>query len=147
MRIVIVEDNPSDVFLIKEAILAQGLTADLQVVEDGEEAIGLIAQVDEDINLTCPDLMLLDLNLPKTDGFVVLERLRRSARCAQIPVIVMTSSSTNADRQRGKTLRANAYFQKPSSYEEFLKLGHIIEQFVTYDGAGNPTCSAVGRSV
>jgi chemotaxis family two-component system response regulator Rcp1 len=130
MRIIVVEDNPSDVFLIKEAILARGLTADLQVVEDGEAAISLIARVDEDINMTCPDLILLDLNLPKTEGFVVLNRLRRSERCTQIPVIVMTSSFADPDRQKGKTLGANAYFRKPSSYEEFLKLGDIIEQFV-----------------
>jgi chemotaxis family two-component system response regulator Rcp1 len=130
VRIVVVEDNPSDVFLVKEALRVRGLKADLQVIEDGEDAISLISQLDEDITVTCPDLMLLDLNLPKKDGFAVLKRLRGSERCPRVPVIVMTSSSTDADRQKSKTLGASAYFLKPSSYEEFLKLGDVLEKFV-----------------
>jgi CheY-like chemotaxis protein len=74
----VVEDNPTDVFLIREAIVAYGLDVELEVFEDGEEAISLIARMDANEGELCPNLMLLDLNLPRTDGFEVL--LPRHAR-------------------------------------------------------------------
>src|SRR5580704_5914352 len=76
--IVVVEDNPTDVFLISEAIAAYGLQAELKVVEDGEKAISLIARIEANESEPCPQLILLDLNLPGTDGFEVLKRLRES---------------------------------------------------------------------
>jgi chemotaxis family two-component system response regulator Rcp1 len=114
------------VFLIREAIAARHLNIDMTVFEDGEEAINLIADLDSNEAAPCPQLVLLDLNLPKTDGFSVLEALRRSRRCAGIPVIVMTSSAAQTDKNRSAALGANDYFQKPSGYDEFLKIGDIV---------------------
>lgn len=125
------EDNPTDVFLIKEAITAHALDADLHVVQDGEEALSLIARAEVDQSAPCPDLMLLDINLPRTDGFVVLERLRQSNRCADIPVVVMTSSAAQADQAKAAELGANAYFKKRSAYEEFLKIGAVIKKLLS----------------
>lgn len=123
---VVVEDNPTDVFLIKEAIVAHGLDVDLRVFKDGEEAIHLIASLDENGDEPCPGLLLLDINLPRTDGLEVLGRLRGSKRCAHIPVIIMTSSAAPSDRERSAALGANAYFQKPTQYDAFLKIGEIL---------------------
>jgi CheY-like chemotaxis protein len=102
------------------------LDADLQLLNDGEAAIRLIARTEADETAPRPDLILLDINLPRTDGFEVLERLRQSKKCANIPVIVMTSSAAQADQDKAKGLGANAYFEKRSGYDDFLKIGAVI---------------------
>ncbi len=128
--IVVIEDNHTDVFLIKEALAARRLDVELTVVDDGEEGINLIARLDLD-GAPLPRLILLDLNLPKADGFAVLEHLRRSKRAVDIPVLVMTSSPAEADRVKSTALKANAYFQKPTSYDAFLQIGEIIQRLLT----------------
>ncbi|MEO5923518.1 MAG: response regulator [Bryobacteraceae bacterium] len=131
MSIVVVEDNPDDVFLIKEALSAECLDVDLRVLENGEEAIRMISDLNQDVHQPCPSLMLLDVNLPRADGFEVLRRLRESKRCACIPVIVMTSSAALADREKSGRLGACAYFEKPSQYEEFLEIGKIVKRHLS----------------
>jgi CheY-like chemotaxis protein len=74
--------------------------------------------------------MRLDLNLPRADGFEVLKRLRDSRRCAKIPVVVMTSSAAQPDRERSKSLGANAYFRKQAGYDASLEIGRIIKTFL-----------------
>jgi CheY-like chemotaxis protein len=129
--IVIVDDNPTDVFVIREAILAQRLDLELRVLEDGEEAIGYISHLEEDPEEPCPLLMLLDINLPKNDGFEVLAWLRNTKRGAGLPVIVMTSSGAPADRERSAALGAKLYFQKPSEYAAFLEIGEIVRSYLS----------------
>jgi chemotaxis family two-component system response regulator Rcp1 len=126
----VVEDNPTDVYLVRKALKAQGLEVDLQVFEDGETAITFVQQLDGDDTLDCPSLVLLDVNLPRADGFEVLRCLRSSMKCETIPVIVMTSSAALADRTTATALRADAYFQKPPSYDAFLKLGALAQQML-----------------
>jgi CheY-like chemotaxis protein len=127
-KIVVVEDNPLDVFLIKEVFRKYRPDAALDVLKNGEEAIQLILRLEEDDSAPCPRLILLDVNLPRTDGFNVLERLRQSRRSASIPVIVVTSSSAQADQRRAAELGAKAYFKKPAGYDEFMKVGDIIQK-------------------
>jgi len=124
---VIVEDNPTDVFLIKEALRAHRLDVDLRIFQDGEEAIRLIQLLDSDDSQRCPHLILIDLNLPKADGFEVLKRMRDSRRCAEVPVIVMTSSAAQPDRERSKSLGVDAYFRKQVGYDESLEIGALIK--------------------
>jgi two-component system response regulator len=126
----VVEDNPTDVYLVRKALKAQGLEVDLQVFEDGETAITFVQQLDGDDTLDCPSLVLLDVNLPRADGFEVLRCLRSSMKCETIPVIVMTSSAALADRTTATALRADAYFQKPPSYDAFLKLGALAQHML-----------------
>jgi chemotaxis family two-component system response regulator Rcp1 len=126
----VVEDNPTDVYLVRKALKAQGLEVDLQVFEDGETAITFVQQLDGDDTLDCPSLVLLDVNLPRADGFEVLRCLRSSMKCGTIPVIVMTSSAALADRTTATALRADAYFQKPPSYDAFLKLGALAQHML-----------------
>ena len=79
------------------------------------------------MRIECPNLVLLDLNLPKVGGFEVLSRLRRSERCAHTPVVVMTSSWARKDRNQSATFSANAYFRKPSTYDDFMKIADVIQ--------------------
>ena len=126
----VIEDNPTDVFLVREALSAHGLEVDLKVFEDGEAAITFVQQLEAGDTRACPSLVLLDINLPRADGFEVLRCLRSSTKCRSIPVIVMTSSAALADRTSATALRADAYFQKPPSYDEFLKLGALAQQML-----------------
>jgi DNA-binding response OmpR family regulator len=128
--IVLLEDSPTDVFLVREAIAAHGLDVDLAIMEDGEKAATFLARIDTDEDAECPSLFLLDLNLPKTGGLEVLSRVRRSRRCANVPVVIMTSSDAEQDRGASAVLGATAYFRKPSGYEAFLKIGEVIHQLL-----------------
>ncbi len=130
ISIVVVEDNPTDVFLINEALVAHGLHADITVCDDGDKAIGLIGRIEAEESEPCPQLILLDLNLPGTDGFAVLERLRKGPRCAAIRVIVMSSSAVPSDRNRSISLGADAYFQKQMEYSASLEIGAMIRGFL-----------------
>jgi CheY-like chemotaxis protein len=128
--ILIVDDNPTDVFLVREAIAAQGIDSSTTVIEDGEDAMKFIEGVEAEASAERPSLILLDINLPRIDGLQVLERVRRSKRCADTPVIVMTSSAAEADRTVASALRADVYFQKPSDYDAFLELGSLIRKLL-----------------
>lgn len=126
LSLLLVEDNPADIYLVKEAIQREGLNCDLEVVGDGEHAINIIEALDADGSITCPDVLLLDLNVPRRTGEEVLERVRRSERCARIPVVIITSSGSPADHDRANELGAAAYFRKPSDFQEFMKLGRLL---------------------
>jgi DNA-binding response OmpR family regulator len=118
------------VFLVKEAIAVHGLKVELQVMADGEQAIGFIERLDSDQGANSPRLFLLDLNLHKSGGLEVLARLRRSKKCANSPVLVMTSSDAEKDRAESAALGATAYFRKPAGYAAFLKIGEVIHELL-----------------
>jgi CheY-like chemotaxis protein len=127
---VLIEDNQTDVFLVKEAISAHHLNIELHLMEDGEQAIRFIAEVDADPRARCPQLFLLDLNLPRMSGLDVLAYIRRSRRCLNSPVIIITSSDAKNDRAESAALGASAYFRKPSGYQAYLRLGEVIQKFL-----------------
>jgi len=128
LSLLLVEDSPGDVFLVKEAIQKEGLSFQLEVADDGEAAIRILDRVDAGSESRTPSLMVLDVNVPRKDGKQVLERLRRSPRCGAIPVVMISSSDSPADRQRAIDLGANAYFRKPSTLAEFMQLGKLIRR-------------------
>jgi chemotaxis family two-component system response regulator Rcp1 len=115
---------------VREAIAAHGLNVDLHVMEDGEQAIQYLAELGANASLPCPGIFLLDLNLPKVSGLEVLASIRRTAKCADSPVLIMTSSGAEKDRAESTSLGATAYFTKPSGYDAYLKLGEIIQQMI-----------------
>lgn len=125
--ILIVEDNRADVFLIRESLEAAHVDADLHVVPDGEKAIRFFQQAELDAAAPCPDLILLDINIPKRQGRDVLKGLRQSSRCANALVLVVTSSDSAHDREEMTELGARGYFRKPSDYRDFLKLGDLVK--------------------
>ncbi len=128
LLVFLVEDNPADVFLVRSALRDEGLKFQLQVVEDGEKAIEALKQVDADTDSPCPNVLLLDLNLPKRMGEEVLETVRRSPRSGGIPVVVMTSSESPDDRMRAFELGATEYFRKPSNLDEFMRIGKVVKR-------------------
>jgi chemotaxis family two-component system response regulator Rcp1 len=126
LRVLLAEDNPGDVLLIHEALSLRFPGVEVSVQEDGEqmmETIGLL----ENGSATRPDIVLLDLNLPRITGDEVLQHLRRSPVCGKVPVIVITSSDSPRDRQAATRLGADRYFRKPTDYDEFMKLGELVE--------------------
>jgi len=135
----LVEDNPADVFLIRQAILSHSLDLDLYVASDGDQAYEFIERADNDSESPCPELVLLDLNLPKRSGREVLVRLRQSTGCSTVPVVILTSSDLSDDRKELSTLGANRYFCKPSTYDEFLKIGAVIKELLPALSNGRTT--------
>ena len=127
----IVDDNAADVFLIREAITAANVQGDISVLKDGEQAIQALDEWDKDDVLSCPDLVILDINLPKRLGSEVLQHMRDSRRCVHARVIVVSTSGSVPDRERMMKLGANDYFHKPSTYADFMKLGKLIKQVLT----------------
>lgn len=115
--------------LVREAITNEDLPFDVYTASDGQQAIDFIERTEREPDAPCPQFLVLDLNLPKKDGFEVLRRLRASLRCKQIPVVVVTSSDAPSDLSLAAELGA-AYFRKPTSYEEFLKLGGLLKRLL-----------------
>ena len=103
------------------------MEAEIQVVSDGQSAIVFIDSVNPDENKPCPDLILLDMNLPKKNGSEVLRHLRANSRCAQALVLIVSSSHTPRDRAAIADFEVSGYFRKPSEYAEFMKLGPIVK--------------------
>lgn len=126
--VLLVEDNAADAFLVREAIREQGLPFELHVVSDGEKALSFFDQMDASDKMPCPNFLLLDLNLPRVAGDEVLARVKKSAKCSGMPVVVLTSSDSPVDRDRAIRLGANEYFLKPCSLEGFMELGQVINR-------------------
>ncbi len=125
-RILLIEDAEPDVFLVREALRQAGISGELTVLDDGEKAVDFIDRLDRDSNFLCPNVVLLDLNLPKRSGDQILEHMRRSRRCRDVPVIIVTSSDSPKDRAQTAKLGATLYFRKPSRLDEFMALGPLV---------------------
>jgi CheY-like chemotaxis protein len=119
--------------MVREAIRNENLPMEVHIAPDGESAIDFITRAEKDPDAPCPHFLLLDINLPKVDGFEVLRRLRTSEKCKGIPVLMISSSDSPADRRQAATLEVG-YFRKPPSYEGFLKLGAVLKQMLSDRG-------------
>ena len=128
-EILLVEDNPGDVFLTQEAFREGRLAHRLSVVEDGEEAMRFLRREGKHSGAPQPDLILLDLNLPKKDGRELLGEVKEDPELRQIPVIVLTTSGAEQDIARAYKLHANCYLTKPIQMEDFLKTIRSVEEF------------------
>ncbi len=128
--VLVIEDNIGDVLLVEEALREHRIDCDLTVVTDGEEAMSLFQTIDGDPATASPTLVLLDLNLPKRSGHEILDRIRRSARCPTMPVVIVTSSQAPSDLAQMNRLGATAYFHKPVSFDEFMKLGALVRNLL-----------------
>jgi CheY-like chemotaxis protein len=124
-EILLAEDNPGDVLLFREALNNQGLPCNLVVAADGQKAIALLQH--EPGGTWLPDLIVLDVNLPKDNGDVVLRHIRRQAWLNGVPVIMLTSSASPDDRATAMDLGATLLLQKSSNLNELLSLGAIVE--------------------
>lgn len=135
LRLVLVEDSPADVFLVKEAMREEGLDFHMEVAEDGESATELLKRLETLEEGNVPNLLVLDLNVPRKSGAQVLAELRGGRRGSRIPVIVISSSDSPADRRRAFELGATEYFRKSSSLAEFMRLGKLIRRLYEEHGA------------
>jgi len=118
------------VSLILRALKTSGVNADIQVVEDGERAMRFFDSAGAEATAPCPDLVLLDINMPRYKGGDILRKLRSNSRCKNALVLVVTSSNSNRDREEMDALGANGYFHKPSDFEAFMTLGQIVRELL-----------------
>jgi len=123
--VLLVEDNPADTYIVRQSLNTYLQDFDMWIVEDGEKAFHLIEEMDSNRDIPCPDVLLLDLNLPKRSGHEVLKRMRDS-RCGNIPIVIVTSSDSPVDRLETTRLGATAYFRKPADLDEFMKVGELV---------------------
>ena len=124
-KILLAEDNPADVYLIEEALREHQVPFEIVVAEDGEAAIRMIES-----GQVQPDLVLLDLNMPKRSGGEVLTRLRQQPQCRTLPVMVLTSSDSPVDREEAMRLGATSFIRKPTGLDEFLQIGAAIKELL-----------------
>jgi CheY-like chemotaxis protein len=127
--VLLVEDDPGDVVLIREAFADHKVGNALSVVSDGVEAIAFLRREGAHADAPRPDLILLDLNLPRKDGNEVLAEIKADPDLSTIPVVVLTTSEAEEDILRSYKLHANAYVTKPVDFEQFSKIVHQIDEF------------------
>ncbi len=129
IEILLVEDNPGDVRLTEEALREGKVKNRLHVARDGVEAIEFLRRQGKHANATRPDLVLLDLNLPRKDGREVLAEIKNDPELKTLPVVVLTTSSAEADILRTYSLHANCYIQKPVDLDQFVQVVKSIDDF------------------
>lgn len=132
-KILVVEDNPNDVELLRMALRDAHVDCDLTVIEDGGDALAFVEH--DAVAGDRPDLAILDLNLPRRDGVEVLRGMRSSVVFRDVPVAVLSSSALPRERARMEALHIRRYLQKPSDLDEFLKIGGAVKELLA-DPAG-----------
>ena len=129
IEVLLVEDSPGDVRLTREAFKDAKVHINLNVASDGADAMEFLNREGKHAHAPRPDLILLDLNLPKKDGREVLEEIKESATLKSIPVVILTTSASDADILRSYRLHANCYITKPVGLEGFLEVVKSIYSF------------------
>lgn len=131
-RILIVEDNQADVDIIRLALEDKPMEFSIQVVRDGETAMRLLDDMDADESIPCPDVILLDINVPRRDGFAVLRRIRSGDRRRETRVVMLSSSERPSDVKQSEELGAQLYFRKPLNLDDFLKIGDVVIDLIPH---------------
>ena len=129
IEVLLVEDSPGDVRLTREAFREADVSVRLHVAHDGVEAVAFLLRQGAHANAPRPDLILLDLNLPRMDGREVLSFIKEDENLTTIPTVILTTSDADADIQRSYQLRANAYLSKPVQLDDFETLVRSISDF------------------
>jgi CheY-like chemotaxis protein len=129
IEVLLVEDDEGDVLMTREALAEGKVLNHLNVVNDGVEAVAYLRQTGDYSDAARPDLVLLDLNLPKKDGRQVLEEIKADENLRRIPVIVLTTSGADEDILRSYNLHANAYVTKPVDFDRFVDVIRQIDDF------------------
>lgn len=129
LEVLVIEDNPGDVRLLEEAFRELDANVSMHVARDGAEALDMVFQPAIASKHSYPDLILLDLNLPKINGHDVLSRIKSDPATTQIPIIVLTSSRAESDVRRAYQAHANAYLKKPSTLDGLISAAQHIKNF------------------
>ena len=125
-RIILIEDNPSDVMLFREAFHLAELDLEIVEIPDGAAALAYITETQSGQKAPPPDLVILDINLPKHNGIEVLQRLRSYSELAELPVIAVSSSSSPADKAQIEALGIEVFFEKPSDLDNYWEFGKVV---------------------
>lgn len=128
LRVLLAEDNPGDVMLVRDALQQQLMEFELLVVDNGDKIRSFLNN--PATNHPRPDVLLLDLNLPRVDGPDMFRLLRAHPCCTDVPLIVITSSDSPRDRAWTEEFRVAHFFRKPSNYDAFMKLGELVRAVV-----------------
>jgi CheY-like chemotaxis protein len=129
IEVLLVEDDPGDVLMTQEAFEEHKVRNKLNVVQDGEEALAYLRREGAHADAPRPDLILLDLNLPRVDGREVLQAIKEDPDLRRIPVVVLTTSQADEDILRSYSLHANAYVTKPVDFDSFIAVVRQIDEF------------------
>ncbi len=129
VRILLVEDNRGDVRLTQEVLKDSSVNALLDIVSDGEQAIDFLRKQNGFANAQRPDIILLDLNLPKKGGMEVLKEIKTDKALKKIPVIILTTSDASYDIEKAYDLHANCYIQKPVDFDDFARVIRLVETY------------------
>ncbi|QLE54699.1 response regulator [Nostoc sp. TCL26-01] len=129
IEVLLVEDNPGDAQLTRIALEDSKISVNLNVVEDGVEAMAFLRKQEKYVSVPHPDIILLDLNLPRKDGREVLAEIKTDDYLKRIPVVVLTTSQAEEDILRAYNLAANCYITKPVDFDQFVKIVQSIENF------------------
>lgn len=128
-HILIIEDNPADVELVRLALQSAGVDCELIVIDDGAEALAFVHQVGKYSTTPSPDLAIIDLNLPKHGGFEILEEMH-AGRFSELPILVLSSSSLLREHDTLAKFRVARFVTKPPDLEEFLRIGTIVKELL-----------------
>ncbi len=129
IEVLLVEDNPGDAELTRIALQDSKISINLNVVEDGVEAMAFLRKQESYARKPHPDIVLLDLNLPRKDGREVLSEIKSDNNLKRIPVVVLTTSQSEEDILKAYNLAANCYITKPVDFDQFVKIVQSIENF------------------
>ncbi|MCU0464711.1 MAG: response regulator [Anaerolineae bacterium] len=129
IQILLVEDSPGDIRLTKEALKDSKVRNQLHIVQDGVEAMAFLRRTGDYVGVPRPDIILLDLNLPRKDGRAVLEEIKADDDLRRIPVVILTTSDDEHDILRSYDLHANCYITKPIDLKQFVTIVKTIENF------------------
>lgn len=142
-HIVLIEDNEGDVFLVERALAATRRPFETRSFQDGAAALHVLLAASE---AEVPDVILLDLNMPRCEGLDILRQIRASSKLSAIPVGILTGSADSSDRQRASTIGATRYIHKASSYDEFIRnVGEAVESMLQEPAATHSVSSAAGH--
>ena len=129
IEVLLAEDDPGDVLMTREAFEEHKVRNNLRVVSDGADALAFVRREGQFVNAPRPDLILLDLNLPKRDGREVLSEIKNDLELREIPIVVLTTSAAESDILCSYRLHANAYVTKPVDFERFVSVVRQIDEF------------------
>ena len=146
-RIMLLEDNPADVYLFRKALETAGVHFELRVIENGADGLAFARRQGEYATSSIPDLAVLDLNLPKGGGAPVLEAMRHGKDLKGVLVVIMTSSATPSEQARAQELGVERFITKPPDLDDFLQIGEVLKEILLKGAAGPATRAGRGHTI